>query len=126
MKGAVPPLDFGSIRRGRRLPAPPQDASDNLDAPEHIVPAGSVAGASTQQGPHERRRVVEQYVAPEQPAADVDGRSRLRTGRTEPFSTRVRSDFKPRLIAAANRHRCTMSEALEKALDALDRADGEQ
>jgi hypothetical protein len=124
MKEAVPPLDFGAIRRGRRLPAPPQEASGNLDAPEHIVPAGNLLDTPAQQGRGERRRVVEQYEAPEPVAADVDGRSRLRTGRTEPFSTRVRSDFKPRLIAAANRHHCTMSEALERALDALDRADG--
>lgn len=124
MKDAVQPLDFGNIRRTRRLPAPPQDASANLDAPEHIVPPSNGTGTREPAGPAERRRIVDPYVPPEIPVDDVDGRSRLRTGRTEPFSTRVRADFKPRLIAAANRHRCTMSEALEKALDALDRSDG--
>jgi len=123
MKEAVPPLDFGNVRRGR-LPAPPQDASSNLGAPEHIPP---VRNENSQPGTltyAERRRVVDPYVPPDVPPDDVDGRSRLRTGRTEPFSTRVRANFKPRLIAAANRHRCTMAEALEKSLDALDGLDG--
>lgn len=124
MKDAIPPVDFGNIRRGNRLPKPPEDASPNLGAPEQIAPALGVADPPVQHAHAERRRVVEQYVAPAVPAEEVDGRSRLRTGRTEPFSTRVRADFKPRLIAAANRHSCTMAEALERALDALDEADG--
>ena len=123
MKEAIPPLDFGKIRR-RRLPAPPQDASANLDAPEHVPSLLGDVRVAGPQAPAERRRVVEPYVPPSVPIDDMDGRSRLRTGRTEPFSTRVRGDFKPRLIAAANRHRCTMAEALEKALDALDRSEG--
>lgn len=131
MKDAGSPVDFSNLRRSRRLPAPPEDASSNLGVPELASGSGSGVPADNLPGltagsprPDERRRIVEPYVAPEPATPSVDGRARLKTGRTEAFSTRVRADFKPRLIAAANRHRCTMSEALERAIDALDRMDG--
>ena len=46
------------------------------------------------------------------------------TGRVEPFSTRVRADFRPRLIALADRYGVTMGEALELAVEALERESG--
>jgi hypothetical protein len=103
-------VDFSSLKR-RRLPAPPSDASENLAAPEIAAPETQV-------------RKVRPYVPAEPPPVPVDGRARLRTGRVEPFSTRVRADFRPRLIAMADHYSVTMGEALEMALAALERETG--
>ena len=55
-----------------------------------------------------------------EPPPAVDGRSRRATGRVYPFSTRVASDFRPRLIALADSLGCSMAEALEEAIEALE------
>ena len=55
-----------------------------------------------------------------EPPPTVDGRSRRATGRVYPFSTRVASDFRPRLIALADSLGCSMAEALEEAIEALE------
>jgi hypothetical protein len=131
-------VDFSALRRRGRLPAPPDDASNNLTAPEHAPPESPAppAPATPTAGPARGRegeaaaivpaqaargRVVQPYTPPEPIPPQMDGRSRLRTGRTEPFSTRVRPDFRSRLIFLANQRQCTMAEALELAVEALER-----
>jgi hypothetical protein len=119
-------VDFSALQRKRRLPPPPDDASENLAAPE-VAPAVPQVEPPTE---HQsdlsdselpRRKVIRPYVPAEPPPEPVDGRSRLRTGRVEPFSTRVRADFRPRLIALADHYGVTMGEALELAVAALER-----
>jgi hypothetical protein len=117
----IPTVDFSALQRKRRLPPPPNDASQNLAVPE-VAPAAPPAVPLAPEGP--RRKVIRPYVPAEPPPEAVDGRSRLRTGRVEPFSTRVRADFRPRLIALADRYGVTMGEALELAVEALERECG--
>lgn len=102
---ATAKVDFGALRKKSRLPSPPQDASRNLIEPElpsQPVPAGA-------------RAAVQEDVP-------TDGRSLRKTGRTEPFATRVRADFRPRVMRLAALRGCTMAEVLELALDELERA----
>lgn len=86
------------------LPEPPTEAeaSDNIQAPENAP-----APVLSQPQP--------------QPLPRLDGRSLRATGRVESFSTRVRLEFKNRLIAAAHRDGITMAEVLEKALELYER-----
>ena len=126
MTASPPPtVDFSSLKKKKRLPPPPDDASDNLTAPEHAPVPPSTATPATAAEPLDRPvgRVVRPYVPPP-PVEAVDGRSRLRTGRTEPFSTRVRSDFRHRLVQLADHLGCTMAEALEIAVERMEREKG--
>jgi hypothetical protein len=127
----TPNVDFGALKRRSRLPAPPTEASDNLTAPE-VAPAVSqpsmlASSQITEEGVlppgRPRGRVVTPYVEP--PAMQViDGRARLRTGRTEPFSTRVRAEFRPLLVHLADHLNCTMAEALERAVEEMAKRNG--
>lgn len=127
----APAVDFSALQRKRRLPPPPDDASENLTAPEaapangRAEPSAAQLSASPDTEPP-RRKVIRPYIPTEPPPEPVDGRSRLRTGRVEPFSTRVRADFRPRLIALADHYGVTMGEALELAVASLEREVGLQ
>ena len=103
---ATAKVDFGALRKKSRLPSPPQDASRNLTEPE--LPAQPASAAA-------RATAVRDDVP-------TDGRSLRKTGRTEPFATRVRADFRPRVMRLATLRGCTMAEVLELALDELERA----
>jgi hypothetical protein len=83
----------------RRLGAPPsvKEAGENLTAPEH-APA-------TQKSSEETRKK----------------RPKRRTGRTEPFATRVSPDFIKRLGLIAARDGLKKVEVLEKALEAYEK-----
>jgi hypothetical protein len=127
----TPNVDFGALKRRSRLPAPPTEASDNLTAPE-VAPAVSQPSvlAASQMAEDEplppggpRGRVVTPYVEPP-PVEAIDGRTRLRTGRTEPFSTRVRAEFRPLLVRLADHLNCTMAEALERAVEEMAKRTG--
>lgn len=135
-------VDFTALKRKGRLPPPPDDASDNLSAPEvaptvahspdQLLTSAQAATAHTEPSPSSEgrevtgaiERTVSRVVRPYVPAPAVeaiDGRSRLRTGRTEPFSTRVRADFRARLIRLADHQGCTMAEALEIAVERMEK-----
>jgi hypothetical protein len=121
-----PSVDFSALKRRGRLPPPPEEASENLAEPEHApAPVGTLSAS-----PHpsqdktsnlvlkRERKIVKPYVEPIPPPPS-DGRHRLRTGRVEAFSTRVRPEFRPLLIRIADNQQCTMAEALEMAVDRL-------
>jgi hypothetical protein len=128
----VSEVDFSGLKRRSRLPPPPAEPSDNLRAPEHAPPtvapeasppshgAAAPAPQEGQGSPTLRTTKRARHEAPIPPSDPVDGRSRRATGRIYPFATRVTSDFKPRLISLADRLECSMSEALEQALEALE------
>lgn len=107
---ATAKVDFGALRKKSRLPSPPEDASHNLAEPE-------LPGQPAPVPVHSQAR-------PAAPRDDLptDGRSLRKTGRTEPFATRVRADFRPRVMRLAALRGCTMAEVLELALDELERA----
>lgn len=106
---ATAKVDFAALRKKSRLPNPPEDASRNLTEPE--LPGRPAAAAPAAPRP---------TAAPEE--MPTDGRSLRKTGRTEPFATRVRADFRPRVMRLAALRGCTMAEVLELALDELERA----
>jgi hypothetical protein len=83
----------------KRMPAPPapDEASPNLEAPEH-APASPA------------------------PARRVDGRSLRRSNRTVQFATRVTVEFDERIRMIAERDRLMLVEVLERALDAYEDA----
>jgi hypothetical protein len=87
----------GSAKRGR-MPAPPapDEASPNLEAPEH-APA-----------------------PPPPPATRRDMRSARRSNRTLQFATRVTPEFDARIREIAERDGLMLVEVMERALDAYE------
>lgn len=96
-------VDVSKLKR-RNLPAPPtpEEASPNLEAPEH-APA-----------PPERP-VIPAHVR-------IDGRSLRRSHRTIQFATRVSPEFDERIRMIAQRDELLLVEVLEKALEAYEKA----
>jgi len=118
---ATAKVDFAALRKKSRLPSPPEDASRNLAEPElpgqPASPPPAPSPPATPPAPRSRP-----HTPPPQEDAPTDGRSLRKTGRTEPFATRVRADFRPRVMRLAALRGCTMAEVLELALDELERA----
>ncbi len=84
-------------RKNLGAPPPPEEASDNLAAPETAPPT-----------PHlEPKR--------------EDMRSARRTGRTVQFATRVTVDFDRRFRSVAKREKLLLAELLERALEAYQK-----
>jgi hypothetical protein len=81
-------------------PPPPDEASQNLQAPE-VAPSAPVVKV-TSQGRAE------------------DGRTARRTGRTLQFATRVSEEFDQRFRKIAKRDGLLLAQLLEKALDAYE------
>lgn len=84
-------------KKRKRLGTPPniEKAGENLSAPEHAPAAPGVAESKKE-------------------------RPKRRTGRTEPFATRVSPEFHRRLKLLAAQDNLKMVELLEKALDAYE------
>ena len=94
--------DLKTKLKRRSLPAPPavDEASPNLDAPEH-------APAPPPPAPTTPRR---------------DGRSARRSNRTMQFATRVTPEFDNRIRSIAERDGLMLVEVMEIALDAYEEA----
>ncbi len=92
-------VDMSKLKR-RTLPAPPppDEASPNLQAPEH-APAAHPSGKMR-----------------------VDGRSLRRSNRTVQFATRVTPEFDDRIRAIAERDGLLLVEVMELALEAYETA----
>lgn len=99
--------------RRQRLPDPPQDVSDNFRAPEVAPPSQPVSVSPT--GVH--ASVDEQEPAVLRPR--IDGRARLRKNRTEALSTKIKPYHRDLLMVLADTYDATLSETLEKAIEAL-------
>lgn len=93
-------VDVSKLKR-RTLPPPPapDEASPNLEAPEHAPAAPRPAKAGR-----------------------VDGRSLRRSNRTVQFATRVTADFDERIRAIAARDGLLLVEVMELALEAYESA----
>jgi hypothetical protein len=87
--------DLSRLKHRKRLGAPPsiERAGENLTAPEH---------------------------GPAAPTHVTSNRPKRKTGRTEPFATRVSPEFHRRLKIIAAEDNLKLVEVLEKALDAYE------
>jgi len=88
-----------SRRSGLGNPPPMDDASQNLQAPEHAPAHAAPAPVPSQR---------------------MDGRSARRSNRTLQFATRVSPAFDERIRAIAARDGLMLVEVLERALDAYE------
>jgi len=89
---------FKKTRRRGDLgdPPPPEEAGENLKAPEHAPPAVH-------------------------PSAEVDGRSLRKTGRTHQFATRITPELHRQIKMIAARDGLKVTELLEHAVAAYER-----
>src|SRR5271157_219462 len=104
---------FAKLKGRSRLPDPPADESNNLAAPD-VVPPVSVASDDPpviRTEPLERRMEVKPR---------IDGRMRLRKDRTEALSTKIKPRHRELLVELADAYESTLSETLEKAIEALE------
>ena len=110
--------DGFSKLKGRRsqLPEPPDDKTQNLQAPEvaPLAPASPVLILPTATSGH----------AADSPSASgrlrIDGRARLRKDRTEALSTKIKPHHRDLLMSLADAYDGTLSETLERAIEALE------
>lgn len=86
-------------KKGLGAPPPMEEASPNLQAPEHAPAHAAPTPASPQR---------------------MDGRSARRSNRTLQFATRVSPAFDERIRAIAARDGLMLVEVLERALDAYE------
>lgn len=93
-------VDMSRLKRRSSLPPPPpmDEASANLEAPEH-APATQITLTKR-----------------------IDGRSARRSNRTVQFATRVTAEFDDRIRAVAARDGLLLVEVMERALDAYEAA----
>ena len=77
-------------------PPPPEEAGDNLKAPEHAPPTTA-------------------------PSAEVDGRSLRKTGRTYQFATRITPELHRQIKMIAARDKLKVTELLEQAVAAYEK-----
>ena len=106
---------FEKLRGRNRLPDPPADTSHNLAAPE-VAPAAESAAEQS-------KSVAPSLVSPPevaQPKPRIDGRMRLRKDRTEALSTKIKPRHRELLMMLADAYESTLSETLEKAIEALE------
>jgi hypothetical protein len=116
--------NLSKLKRPNSLgtPPPPEDASQNLNAPETapvVVPevtaqraAIKPPRASQATGNGQGRATLAQ--------TRVDGRSLRKSGRTLQFATRVSWDFDDKLRDFAQRDGLKLVEVLERGLDAYE------
>ena len=100
--------------RRSRLPDPPPDASENLQAPET---APAPVATADQPAPEGNPQAVGPEAAVAKPR--LDGRARLRKDRTEALSTKIKLRHRELLVSLADAYELTLSETLERAIDTL-------
>ena len=99
--------------RRSRLPDPPPDSSDNLQAPE-TAPA-----PPTTDDPATLTLTPQPPVAEALSKPRIDGRARLRKDRTEALSTKIKPRLRELLVSLADAYELTLTETLERAIDTL-------
>lgn len=119
--------DLSKLKRRNTLgaPPPPEEASQNLHAPE-IAPVVETPAATALAGRPEREpesHPAEAIFAPSpRQRRRIDGRSLRKTGRTVQFATRVSEEWDERLRHIAQRDGLKLVEVLERALEAYEKA----
>jgi hypothetical protein len=99
-------VEASKLKNRSRLgpPPTPEQAGENLKAPEAAPPAPDLA---TPPPPPRQRR---------------DGRSLRATGRTHPFATRIKPETHERMLDIAERDGITLGELIERAVEVYDRS----
>src|SRR5262245_381217 len=119
--------DMSKIKRRNTLGAPPplEEASQNLQAPEH-APVVPLRPEAPQRPPEPVREPADQQEEAPQPTPRprrrIDGRSLRKTGRTVQFATRVSWEWDDKLRRIAKRDGLYLVEVLERALEAYEKA----
>jgi hypothetical protein len=119
--------DLTKLKRRNTLGAPPplEEASQNLQAPEH-APVVPLRAAAPQRAAEPVREPANQQEEPPQPPPRqrrrIDGRSLRKTGRTVQFATRVSEEWDEHIRRIAQRDGLYLVEVLELALDAYEKA----
>ena len=119
--------DLSKLKRRNTLGAPPplEEASQNLQAPEHAPAVEPLAAAPSRAVEPARPPAHTQEDAPQPPPRQrrrIDGRSLRKTGRTVQFATRVSWEWDDKLRRIAKRDGLLLVEVLEQALDAYEEA----
>lgn len=110
------PDSFQKLKKRRsQLPDPPTDATQNLQAPE-TAPLN--AELQAHRPTIDRLRTAVSELAPPRPR--IDGRTRLRKDRTEALSTKIKPHHRELLMSLADAYEATLSETLERAIEALE------
>jgi|tagenome__1003787_1003787.scaffolds.fasta_scaffold20141552_2 hypothetical protein len=101
-------VEASKLKNRSRLPAPPtpEEAGENLKAPEAAPPAPA---PTTPAAPPRQRR---------------DGRSLRATGRTHPFATRIKPETHDKMLDIVERDGITLGELIERAIEAYERGAG--
>jgi hypothetical protein len=104
-------IEASKLKNRSRLPAPPtpEEAGENLKAPEAAPPAPAPSAPVAPLQPPRQRR---------------DGRSLRATGRTHPFATRIKPETHERMLDFAERDGITLGELIERAIEAYERSAG--
>lgn len=105
---------FAKLKGRSRLPDPPVDGSNNLAAPE-AAPPEVVAENPAPTVPREPAET-----RPLESKPRIDGRIRLRKDRTEALSTKIKPRHRELLMELADAYESTLSETLERAIEALE------
>jgi hypothetical protein len=119
--------DLSKLKRRNTLgaPPPPEEASQNLQAPE-IATVVETPAATALAGRPERESESHPAAAIYAPSPRqrrrIDGRSLRKTGRTVQFATRVSEEWDERLRRIAQRDGLKLVEVLERALEAYEKA----
>lgn len=100
--------------RRSRLPDPPPDISDNLQAPES-APAPAATPSQTAVERNLQAPGLETTLSKPR----LDGRARLRKDRTEALSTKIKPRHRELLVSLADAYELTLSETLERAIEAF-------
>lgn len=110
------PDSFLKLKNRRsQLPDPPTDATQNLQAPET---APLTAEPQVNRPTVDRLRNAGPELQPARPR--IDGRTRLRKDRTEALSTKIKPRHRDLLMSLADAYEGTLSETLERAIEALE------
>jgi hypothetical protein len=110
---------FAKFKGRSRLPDPPADDSNNLAAPEIAAPIPGGTDAPLVRQADELPPAVRASTIPASKPR-IDGRMRLRKDRTEALSTKIKPRHRELLMALADAYESTLSETLEKAIEALE------
>jgi hypothetical protein len=119
--------DLSKLKRRNTLgaPPPPEEASQNLQAPEiapAVEPPAAVPSRAAEPALELTNAPEETPQQPPRQRRRIDGRSLRKTGRTVQFATRVSWEWDDKLRRIAKRDGLYLVEVLELALDAYEKA----
>jgi hypothetical protein len=109
-------------RNSLGAPPPPEEASQNLKAPEvaPIVAPEAIPPGTGATAPRKSEVTGKQHQKPSDRRERIDGRALRKTGRTVPLANRVSWEFDDKLRRIAQRDGLKLIEVLERGVDAYE------